>query len=142
MPIMGAQPIIQNNLNSIFNQGLIAKPNMFSIQFTSILASCVPMGLFPAGFFMIPLPPVGFGACNSMINLALSGGSSSNVSNTAKIMATGVSLLVPLVPPSGLSNLTKSFENAFSLGITAQTQTVSMLMAMGIVNYYLSGGVV
>lgn len=140
MPIMAAQPILQTQLTSILSKGIAANPDAFALEFTSALASVVPMGLFFTPF-PVPLVPTGFSACQNLIKQSLSLGMAANLQTTSLMMATGISLLAPLAPPVGLLVLQTQIKNAISMDMAANKLMVASILSIAIPQYYMSGGV-
>jgi len=140
MPIMAAQPILQTQIQLLLSKGQSANQNDFASQFTNALSSVVPMGLFPAGLVPIPLAPTGRTACESMIRQALSLKNAANTETVSMMMATGISLLVPMVPPAGLMSLKSQIKSALSMKVAANPQIFATILSIAIPQYYMMGG--
>lgn len=142
MPIMAAQPILQSQILTILSKGKSANQGDFASQFTNALSTVVPMGLFPAGIILIPLIPTGRSACENMIRQSLSLENAANQEVVSMLFATGISLLVPMVPPSGLMGLKSQIKNALSMKVASRQQLVALILSLAIPVYYMSGGVI
>lgn len=142
MPIAASFPILNSQITNAFNLGPAAKPDLVAQMITSAVASAVPLGYLPAAPSPIPLAPVGFSNCNSIIKNAFNMGPAANIMTTSSMMAQGISVLAPLAPPTGLPALQSQIVNAFSLGLAAQPNIVALMISQAIIQYYLAGGII
>lgn len=142
MPIMAAQPILYTQIKSMLSKGMMANPALFSAEFTTVLAGVVPMGIMMAFIFPMPLVPAGAPACQAMVNNALNLGIAANIEIVSTMLASAVSLLVPTVPPIGLTLLKTQINQALNLGIAANIDVVALMLSMAIPSYYMAGGVI
>lgn len=140
MPIAAAQPILQTQIQLLLSKGQSSNQNDFASQFTNTLSSVVPMGLFPAGIVPIPLVPSGRSACENLLRQALSLKNAANKDTVSILMALAISMLVPVVPPVGLTGLRSQIGNALSMGMASKQETFSSILSLAIVQYYMSGG--
>jgi len=141
MPITAAFPIFQSHISQAFNLGPAADQGTVATIVTAGMTAGIPLGLLPSAPSPIPLTPSGASAFQSQFESALRLGLAADVATVSQLMAIAVSVASPMAPPSGLSGLQSAFENALSLGPAADPNTVSQLMAQGIVQYYVSGGI-
>lgn len=142
MPIMAAQPIIQSQLNLILSKGQSANQNDFASQFTAVLTSVAPMGLMVMGLAPVPLAPAGNSACENLIRQALNLDMVADPEIVSMMIATGISLLVPTVPPVGLMSLKGQIKTALSMKQAANTQAFSAIVSLAIPQYFMMGGVI
>ncbi len=142
MPILAAKSILKVQISNALKMGMASNPGLFSLLFTSALASAVPMGLFPMGVILIPLPPIGFSACQNMVKSSMGMGVAANSQTTSMLMATGISLLVPIVPPAGLSLLQSTIKNSLDMGMASNPDLFAEILSTAIPMYYMSGGVI
>lgn len=140
MPIMAAQPILQIQIQGILSKGKSANQSDFASQFTNALSAVVPMGLFPAGIVPVPLVPAGRVACENMIRQSLNLKNAATPDVVSLMMALGISLLVPMVPPIGLMGLKSQIKNALSMNMAANPASFAAIMSLAIPQYYMSGG--
>lgn len=140
MPIAASVSMLQTQLQSALSMSQAAQISTSSQMITSSVATIVPTGILP-GVPPVPLAPIGISAGMSMILQGLSMGIAGTVSISAQLIASGVSLIAPLAPPSGLSLLTSQLQSAFSMKQAATADMASQLIATAIISYYTSGGI-
>jgi hypothetical protein len=142
MPIAASLLALQSLIANAFNLGRAASPSNKASAITNAIASIAPTGLFPAGPVLIPLPAVGAAATQTILTQAFSLNRAAYPDAVAKMCAIGIAALCPIVPPIGLVILEIQLSQAFSLDRSANVQTVGMVFAQAVINYYLSSGVI
>ncbi len=140
MPIPAGYSLLQTQIQQALSMKQGAQIPSTGALIGTAVSSIVPMGLYPPPLFP-PLVPAGVSAGISMIQQALSMKQGAQISTVSQMIATGVSLIAPLVPPAGLSTLKSQIESALSMKQGAQIPTVSSLIAQAIILYYVSAGV-
>lgn len=141
MPIALAQPILQTNIQLLLSKGKSANQNDFARNFTNALSAVVPMGMFPVAPVPVPMSPSGKSLCENTIRQSLSLKQGATSDTVSMLFATGVSFLVPIVPPVGLMNLKNQIKKALDMGTASNKQVFSLIVSAAIVQYYTSGGV-
>lgn len=142
MPIMASQPIIQSQLNMMLSKGVSASQRDFASQITNVLTAIAPMGLMMMGLFPAPLVASGSSVCENIIRQALSMDVAANQEAVSMLMATGISLLVPTVPPVGLMALKAQIKLALSMKEAAMPEVFSAIVSLAIPQYFMMGGVI
>lgn len=142
MPIAASQSLLKSQIESALKMGKGANIDTTAQIIASAVGSASSMGIFPTAPTPVPLSPSGLSAGQSLIKAALSMGKGASISSTAKMMATGISLIAPAAPPAGLSSLQSQLEAALSMGKGADMSPIAAQFAVAIVSYYTSGGVI
>jgi hypothetical protein len=142
MPISASQEVMKALIKNALTLKTSANNETIALLLTSAVASVAPTGLFPMGATMVPLAPTGFDATKSMIKAALSLKQTANNDTIAQMMASGYSVLCPLVPPAAIALLQISLTGALNLRQSADNDRIASQMAASIINYYLACGVV
>ena len=135
MSIIAGMSIIQSQLSSAFNLGISGKSSLTSSIIISAVASVVPMAMLPM-IPPIPLIPIGISAAINMLNSANNMDIAGKPEIVAQMIATAISIIAPLAPPTGLSLLQSQLKSAFSLGISGKPGLTSQMIALAICNYY------
>ena len=141
MPITAGQNILQQQIKSALSMDKAANPAAVIGMISSALSTIIPMGLFPSAPSPTPLTPAGIAATQSNLVASLGLGPAANVSTTAAMWASAISLAAPLAPPAGISTLQSQIENAMSLGEAANIDTTAQMIALAIIQYYVTGGI-
>lgn len=142
MPIAGTTSALQSQFKSGLTLDLAADPDLVATSLSSAIAAIAPSGLFPAGAVMVPLVPAGLSATQSLFKNALTLDIAADPDLTATVLASGVSVLCPMVPPAGMSLLQSQFKNALTLDVAADPDLVATSMASAVISYFSAGGVV
>jgi len=142
MPIAASFPVLQPQLKASMSLGPAGNASIIATLISSALSSVVPMGMFPLVPSPIPLTPVGFSACKTMIENSMNLKEAANIDTVALMMANGISLMAPLAPPVGLTYLQSQIKNALNLGQVANADIIALTIASAIPQYYMMGGII
>lgn len=142
MPIAAGLIPLKSQIENAFKLQRAASEDLVATLISSAIASVAPMGLFPMGVTMVPLIPSGMTAGKSQIATAFKMQRAAKEALVALQMASGISVICPMVPPAGLIALKSQIENAFKMQRAANEGLVAQQIAQGIITYYQSGGVI
>lgn len=143
MPISAAVTPMKNMIKQALSLSQGVTNDAIAGILTAAMVSSVSMGMFPPSPVPTPLIPSGASGTNSILKQALSLGQSATNSQIAQIMATAISVLVPLVPPAGMSTLKTMIENTvLNLSQGVDNDMIAGNLANAIVMYYTCAGVV
>jgi hypothetical protein len=140
MPITAGLSPLQSLINASQNTGVAGSPSLSALQLTSAIASIAPMGIMMLGPTPTPLVPAAFGAMQQMLLASYQSGVSGAPSVSSQQIATAISVLVPLVPPIGISILQSMISSMDNIGIAGNSSLTAQLLASAIIIYFTSGG--
>lgn len=106
------------------------------------VVAAAPAGQIPSAPSPIPVIPSGADSALTSAQNAFSLQQAASVEATATILGTAISVVAPVVPPSGLPALISSLQSALSQGEGASPDQVAQEMASAVIQYYQAGGVV
>jgi hypothetical protein len=142
MPIAATTTALASALQGMDNSGVAGTPVSTSTLLTSAIASVAPSGLFPAGLALIPLPPAGFAATQSILNSVFNMGVAGTPAMTSQVMASAIAALCPIVPPTGMAALQAALQSIANMGVAGTPSATSQIMATAIVSYFMMGMVI
>ena len=142
MSITASFTPLRTQIETALDLDIAGNPPLFATIVSSAMASAVLNGKFPVGTGFIVPPPSGLSTTRQQIESALNLEIVGNPSLFAAKFATATIPLAPIVPPSGFDVLRQAVQTAFDLDIAGNVPTQGNIIATGIINYYLSGGVI
>lgn len=140
MSIAAAQFPLQSLINALQNSGIGGNPSLNALQLTSAVASVVPMGIIMLGPTPTPLVPAAFAAMQQMLLASYQSGVSGAIPVSSQQIANAISVLVPLIPPIGISILQSMISSMDNMGIVGNSSVTAQMLASAIITYFVSGG--
>lgn len=133
---------LRTQIETALNLDIAGNPPLFATIVSSAMATAVLNGRYPVGVGFIVPPPNGLSATRQQIETALNLDIAGNPTLFATMFASATTVLAPIVPPSGFGVLRQAVQTAFDLDIAGNVPTQANIIASGIINYYLAGGVI
>jgi len=141
MPIEAGLSPLQSLINVLQNMGIAGNPSLSALQLTSAIASVAPMGIIMLGPTPAPLVPAAFAAMQQILQSSFQSGVAGIPSVSSQQIATAISVLVPIVPPTGLSVLQSLIFSMDNMGIAGSSNVTAQLLASAIITYFTIGTV-
>ena len=135
----GLSPL-QSLINASQNTGVAGNPSLNALQLTSAVASVAPMGIMMIGPTPTPLVPAAFAAMQQMLLASYQSGVPGSPPVSSLQIATAISVLVPLIPPIGISILQSLISSMDNMGIAGNSNLTAQMLASAIITYFTSGG--